>query len=432
MPYLMEHSCRLVDPDEVEVVGSGTREHDGKTYRVIFGKPRGDGGSVEQAYRYPVDRWTESEARAHCRAHDGILFEPATGEASGSGVELRFWAAVHSIETGEEARLATFYLLNTSLNQNRWRVTDKALEDALSTLLNKAINCIPGYRINHVHEPLQVGQWIRVDKPNGYALATAEITDDVAWEKLNSGEWGSISVVIRAFKVTCSVCGADITGAPDEHIENGEGHEVIESFVFDRVDFVEEPAYPQAGLITLGQIAASAHGIISEKAVGAAVIGRTPEFIASRSTQTGPQGAPGQNPEEKERKNMEELAEVRQELEQVKAENKTLKTENTDLKGRVETLEAERHQEHIDAALEARAKAGLVADRQTEAERLKELDDQTLDLLREDAGKVAEKMAKAPPTGPKAKYTADDKSTFEGAVEDARERLFGHRKEAEA
>jgi len=35
------------------------------------------------------------------------------------GVELRFWAAVHSIETGEERRLATFYLMNTSLNRAR-------------------------------------------------------------------------------------------------------------------------------------------------------------------------------------------------------------------------------------------------------------------------------------------------------------------------
>jgi DNA repair exonuclease SbcCD ATPase subunit len=159
-----------------------------------------------------------------------------------------------------------------------------------------------------------------------------------------------------------------------------------------------------------------------------------PAYHASQSAEDGAQGpqVSDPKPEEKERKRMEELAEVRQELEQVKSENETLKTENTDLKGRVEAIEAERHQERIDAALEARAKAGLVADRQAEAERLKELDDPTLDLLREDAEKVAEKMAKAPPTGPKAKYTADDKSAFEGAVEDARERLFGHRKEAEA
>jgi hypothetical protein len=34
-------------------------------------------GSVEQAYRYPVDSWSEGDARKHCQAHDG-RFEPAT------------------------------------------------------------------------------------------------------------------------------------------------------------------------------------------------------------------------------------------------------------------------------------------------------------------------------------------------------------------
>ena len=63
--------------------------------------------------------------------------------------------------------------------------------------------------------------------------------------------------------------------------------------------------------------------------------------------------------------------------------------------------------------------------------RLKELDDVTLDLLREDADKVAEKMAKAPPTGPKAKYTKDDKSAFEAAVELKREELLGYKRDAQ-
>ena len=171
------------------------------------------------------------------------------------GVELRFWAAVHSIETGEEKRLATFYLLNTSVNLNNWRVTDKALEDALPTLLGKPLGCIPGYRVNHIHETIQVGRFVKVDKPDGYALAAAEITDLVAWGKVSSGEWGPVSVVILAFKVTCSVCGEDITPGLDEHILSGEGHEIVENFRFEKVDFVSEAAYPQAGVLSLGHLA---------------------------------------------------------------------------------------------------------------------------------------------------------------------------------
>jgi hypothetical protein len=84
-PYPNEHSCRLRDPETLDIVGSGERKHNGKTYRVIFGKPKGekDAGSVEQAYRYPVETWSESEARKHCQDHDGS-FEPATREEGSS------------------------------------------------------------------------------------------------------------------------------------------------------------------------------------------------------------------------------------------------------------------------------------------------------------------------------------------------------------
>jgi len=44
--------------------------------------------------------------------------------------------------------------------------------------------------------------------------------------------------------------------------------------------------------------------------------------------------------------------------------------------------------------------------------------------------KVAEMTAKVQPAGPKAKYSSEDRDTFEAAVEDTRERLFGHRREA--
>jgi len=536
MPYPNEASCRLRDPGDFQE-DSFRRISEGKL-DIIIGKLKGETETTAQAYRYPVEDWSESEARSHCREHDGS-FEPATGHEA--GVELRFWASVHSIETGAEERLATFYLMNTSLNRNGWCVTDKAIEEALPGLMGKALNCIPGYRVDHVHEPLQVGRWVKVEKPDGYALATAEISDPVAWEKLNGGEWGPVSVVIRAFRVTCSKCGANVTGSPDEHIQKGEAHEVIESFTFDRVDFVADPAYPQAGLLTIGHLAEADGGLmrifqasvvsfeetvkapeerdwdvdaaearvkswaggpdkekvnwskyrrafawydsrdpenfgsyklqhhdvidgrlsVVWKGVAAAMqvtLGarggvdvpederrgiyghlsrhyrqfdrEPPEYHASRSTKEGPQGAPGQNPEEKGGKTLEaQFAQLKQELETVKAEKDTLKAENESLKGRVKALEDERHQERVDAALEARAKAGLAQDRQAEATRLKELDDVTLDLLREDADKVAERLAKAQPPGPKAKYTKDDKSAFEAAVEDARERLFGHRRE---
>jgi ATP-dependent Clp protease protease subunit len=80
MPYPNEHSCRLRNPNELEIVGSEDREHEGKKYRVIFGKEKGEEkGAVEQAYRYPKDIWTADSAKSHCEAHNGS-FEAAAEE----------------------------------------------------------------------------------------------------------------------------------------------------------------------------------------------------------------------------------------------------------------------------------------------------------------------------------------------------------------
>lgn len=262
IPYPNEHACRLVDPDKVDVVGSEEREHEGKEYRVIYGKPKDDGGAVEQAYRYPLSEgWTEAEARAHCKEHGGILFEPAGPSASslgyGGGRERKFLAAVHSIETGEEENLATFYIMNTTVNRNGWGVSDKALEEALPTILRKPIGCGPDYKIDghYFEEAMDVGVFVRSDKPDGYALGTAEITDSKAWEYLVSGEWGPISVVIQSYRETCSRCGVDLTPMEDpfshDCIVDRMAYVLVESFVFERVDFIDLPAVPQAGFINV-------------------------------------------------------------------------------------------------------------------------------------------------------------------------------------
>ena len=84
MPYPQEHACRLRDPREFapRSFRSMERRHGSRPYRVILGKLEGRNAPadpmVEQAYRYPVDVWTEDQARAHCREHDGARFEPAT------------------------------------------------------------------------------------------------------------------------------------------------------------------------------------------------------------------------------------------------------------------------------------------------------------------------------------------------------------------
>jgi hypothetical protein len=78
-PYPNEHACRLKDPGQYARFRRGTRDHEGKKFSVIWGVKQ-DGTVEEQAYRYPKDAWAEGEARAHCKSHNGISFEPASGK----------------------------------------------------------------------------------------------------------------------------------------------------------------------------------------------------------------------------------------------------------------------------------------------------------------------------------------------------------------
>lgn len=87
-PYPNEHACRLQDPGKFEKFRRGTRNHEGKEYSVIFGKPKDSDSWEEQAYRYAKETWTAAEARSHCKSHDGT-FEAASGEQSAPCVECR-------------------------------------------------------------------------------------------------------------------------------------------------------------------------------------------------------------------------------------------------------------------------------------------------------------------------------------------------------
>jgi HK97 family phage prohead protease len=75
-PYPSEHSCRLFAPIKGAPTRrvNGEREHEGKKYDVIYQKK--DGKWKDQAYRYKKDTWTASQARSHCKSHDGS-FEAA-------------------------------------------------------------------------------------------------------------------------------------------------------------------------------------------------------------------------------------------------------------------------------------------------------------------------------------------------------------------
>lgn len=85
-PYPNVHACRLEDPKKYDTCRTGDRVADkpdsvkGKKYQVIYCKKTG-GSMEQQAFRYSIDTWTESQARSHCNLNDGS-FEAAEKKES--------------------------------------------------------------------------------------------------------------------------------------------------------------------------------------------------------------------------------------------------------------------------------------------------------------------------------------------------------------
>ena len=61
--------------------------------------------------------------------------------------ELVFIAGLHRLDAANKK--AVFYLMNTSRNRNRWGVTQKALDEALPSLLKKPLGMGKDYKLGH-------------------------------------------------------------------------------------------------------------------------------------------------------------------------------------------------------------------------------------------------------------------------------------------
>jgi hypothetical protein len=179
--------------------------------------------------------------------------------------ERRFVAGLLSFASDVNGNRASFYIMNTSRNRNRWGVTDQALEEALPTLKGVKLGMGEGYKIDR-HYPdgktIDSGVFIGYEKPGAYALATAKIDDAKTWQLMQEHKLGPVSVVIHSFRDTCSVCGEDLSAKKKpftEHkcLSEGDAYVKVESFRFKRVDFVDVPAYPQAGLLEMASFACS-------------------------------------------------------------------------------------------------------------------------------------------------------------------------------
>lgn len=351
-----------------------------------------------------------------------------------SEISIQFYAGVHSIETGEEKRVATFYIMNTSMNRNRWGVTEKALSEASPTLLGKTLGIDRDYQVQgHPTDEqlLQAGTFNIVDDSNvHYLLGGAEIIDAKTWELLEAGKIGPISVKITAFQGRCSHCWAQLDiKDPFKHecIASGDGYTLIESFVFDRVDFVDRGAFPQAGTLEIQQLASL--------------------FTASQSTVRSTDGRlqGAFKPDEKEENKLSEYEKLQADVTSLSAQFKELLAKLdkepekdpglTELEAQFKEMKDEQHLTRVMATLEARVSAGLVEDRDAELEKLKGLEAAALVTMENDAKMIASRAKELQAQAqamPITQYTPEVKTQLEASMEAYRLQMFGHKESLNA
>jgi len=241
------------------------------------------------------------------------------------------------------------------------------------------------------------------------------------------------SVVIQPYSAECSKCQAEFKTVQEvrehEHIKNGSGYEVVTSFTFHRVDFVDIPAYPQAGVVDLAASAEQGEQTL------------LPLYAAFYESQAQAQSQPGpnqvlNNQTIQEGTQMadefkEKIAALEQTIkdEQIKraaAESKATEAETamTAIKAQLDQIVKEKHDNLVAEVYKARVEAGLTGKEETEDKKLlASIDDKTLSIMKNDALKVAQKVASLESPGPKTKFgqnSTEEANQLKAKIEETR------------
>ncbi|MEM5867275.1 MAG: hypothetical protein QXG39_05085 [Candidatus Aenigmatarchaeota archaeon] len=118
--------------------------------------------------------------------------------------------------------LAKIFVIDTTMNKNKWMITPEAKVKALQSLINLPI-------VGFGHDAQKAIGKIVDFEANNAIYAIAKIDDEYAWEKIKNGEWRYTSPRIIAF---------DVEKTPEG--------EIVKNFIFDHIAFVKQPAFNQA------------------------------------------------------------------------------------------------------------------------------------------------------------------------------------------
>jgi hypothetical protein len=248
MPYNGEHSCRLVSPvkDAPTRRKNGAQKHNGKAYDVIYQEQ--EGKWIEQAFRYPKESWSASEASSHCKSHDGSFEAASEGKSVvDDELETRIFSFTE-LRVDEENKkpqivgyAAVFDKPSEDLGGFREYVRAgcfrKTIQESdIRALFNHDVNCVLGRNkagtLKLEEDP--VGLKMEIDPP------------DTNWARdlMTSIKRGDIDQCSFGFKTIKDNW---------ENKDNQNTRELLECRLFD-VSVVTNPAYPQTSAYVRAKI----------------------------------------------------------------------------------------------------------------------------------------------------------------------------------
>ena len=331
--------------------------------------------------------------------------------------ELVFIAGLHRLDAANKK--AVFYLMNTSRNRNRWGVTQKALDEALPSLLKKPLGMGKDYQLGHFpdEESINVGLFSAFENKGNYALGTVDITDDKALGMLEAGELGPISSVILPYYDTCSVCGEVLDANWENHpcIAENKAFSEVQSFEFHRFDFVDVPAYPQAGFMNFASKR-------EDKSVPLTLLASV--YNNSRSPILQEQNKVSEKQENEKIAALEQRAtKAEADLKKAQDDASANASKVNELSAELKAIKDEKHAGLVDQAYKARVEAGIADEEKADREMLAALDDKNLKLFTLEAQKIAKVVSTQGHQTPKTKYSQTEGDTLLEAVNTRRAKL---------
>jgi hypothetical protein len=328
--------------------------------------------------------------------------------------EKQFYASL--IKLNAAAKTGTFYLMNTSQNRNGWGVTAQALDEALPTLKGKPIGMGQGYKLGHFpdKDSMDSGKFTSYENKGNYALGDASIEDEKTLTMMKNGEAAAVSVVIHVYAIKCSQCGKTFNMEDDiqahQCIKDGKAYEQVTSFAFKRVDFVDVPAYPQAGLMDMNASSQQQEPFTLYASFYEAQAVKTEPFKEVNHKMA-------ENPQEKRIADLEaSLQKAAADLKEAEKKAATNETETKELKAELDKIKAAQHEQLVNEAYEARKQAGISGEEQVERKMLTAQDDSVLKIMKSDAEKTASIVEKSAKTAPKVRYETNTSTELEAAV----------------